>query len=774
MISIQHQICVPKSSVELYIIDEQFPDKFKPLRTGNLWLTVTTTCDLPHKKHVIVRGEENSNIIHVNPFVFDFDIPHKDGVYAIVLTVNIEGQPCADEKQCRVLSVQPKWEFHVKFDEYEELLSQSGFMSLVWSNDNTSQVLFMKWQTSDKFETILDETVIAQIRKHQLNVNGMHTELRKFGSERKKNVMNSASIVARKLDLDDSNAEQEARRQNYYTVPCSVLGPIGQTRVFNPNILNSNFESVRNVMPEDDALLVDYEQAYEINAQNVKLRQPYWMTLVTHLCIKTLVEVWEAAGEKRELNVSNVRDALEAFKQTHGLDAGNQLHDVFFRNSTHYVSSHLDYVPDTNMTNCKEDKLNKVTGDSSGESQLMGGINTIASTYVRRDLNEGYESALSQDLVANIDVSGDVTPMDCEDGAWRIAALQSFLKNTSFDTITSLWQTQNDEIEEYKTLVLELIQFIQEHSTRECAACLGVASAANINDAQNSTLVQPQFDSVRRHNFWLKTNLDKTKIQGHCWCACVDVTKPNFLSGIEIPNNVEVGMLKSVLDGESTSLTYDVTTDPDPEQNVKIDSNNDGMQKQFQNVDGTQCRFSTAASIRNSVFAEFLKHSHGENVVCNGLQFANQKDLGGFLMFMFCVGGHNIFTFDETNLRMAVPTPQRHRFQNITIRQACNQTEQEYIQKLVACDIAKYPHINSCKILPPSLCKVYGKRGSIAVVCREYVNDIQSTDKDLFIKVLKQRQREFEQNSKRMDQVQCVGFEMIDLQRVIFFFEPIQ
>lgn len=719
-----------------------------------------------------MRGEDNSNIIDVDPFAFDFDIPQKDGVYAIVLTVNIEGQPCADEKKCGVLSVQPKWEFHVKFDEYTELQSQSGFMSLVWSNDNTSQLLFMKWQTSEEFETILDETDISQIRKHQLNVNNMHTKLTEFGFERKKDVMESASIVARQLNLDDSNAEQEARQQNYYTVPCSVLSPIGQTRVLNRNILNSNFEAVKNVMPEDDALLVDYEQAYEINAQNVKLRQQYWMTIVTHLCIKTLVQVWEAAGENRELNVSSVRDALEAFKQTHELDAGDQLHDVFFRNSTHYVSSHLDYVPDTNMTNCKEDKFNRVTGDSSGESQLMGGINTIASTYVRRHLNQGYQSTLSRDLVANIDVSGDVTPMDCEDGAWRIAALQSFLMHTPFGTIESLWQTQNDEIEEYKTLVLELIQFIQKHSNRKCAACLGVASAANINDAQNSTLVQPQFNSVQHHNAWLRTKINKMKIQGHCWCACVNITDPKFLADNKLPNNVEVGILENELHGESTSLTYDVTNDPDPEQDVKINSNNDGMQMQFASVNGKQCRFSTAASIRNSVFAEFLKHSHGENIVCNGLQFANQSDLGGFLMFMFCVGGYNIFTADSTNLRMAVPTPQSHRFQNITIRKPCNQEERDYIQKLVACDIAKYPHISSCKILPPSLCKVYGRRGSIAVVYREWVQNIDSTDKDIFTKVLQQRQKELEQNCKRMDQVQCVGFEMIDLQRVIFFFEP--
>ena len=164
LISIQKEITVPKSSVELYIIDEQFPNNFEELQTATSGFTVTTTCDSPDKT-ILAKGHDNSNLFHVESFTFTA-YSTANGVYAIVLTVNIEGQPCADEKQYGVLSYNQSGNFMSNWRV--QSCSRSGFMSLVWSNDNT-QILFMKWQTSKSSETVLDEETVPQIRKHQLS-----------------------------------------------------------------------------------------------------------------------------------------------------------------------------------------------------------------------------------------------------------------------------------------------------------------------------------------------------------------------------------------------------------------------------------------------------------------------------------------------------------------------------------------------------------------------------------------------------------------------------
>ena len=67
------------------------------------------------------------------------------------------------------------------------------------------------------------------------------------------------------------------------------------------------------------------------------------------------------------------------------------------------------------------------------------------------------------------------------------------------------------------------------------------------NDAQNSTLVQPQFDSSDIIIFgWKQNSKNEKKRQAGAFV----IYKANFI-GHWTPNNVEVGMLKSA-DGEST------------------------------------------------------------------------------------------------------------------------------------------------------------------------------------------------------------------------------
>ena len=91
-------------------------------------------------------------------------------------------------------------------------------------------------------------------------------------------------------------------------------------RVLN-NILKSNLK-LSKTWPENDALLVDGElflsthktSNYDNNTDDISNTFMY----------QNIGASVEAAGENRELNVSSVRDALEAFKQRTW--RSNQLH----------------------------------------------------------------------------------------------------------------------------------------------------------------------------------------------------------------------------------------------------------------------------------------------------------------------------------------------------------------------------------------------------------------------------------------------------------------
>lgn len=764
----RHTVSIPPSSFELYIIDAQNP-AFKPVDTSNLWISLCTTLD---HAPVFANGNKNSNCINVPKYEVGFEMPTKKGIFAFVVTVNIEGQKCTSESSYSVLSVQPKWEFHILFDEFAGL--QAEYMAASWSNDNTQEILFLKWKVEgSSSSSSLNANDIKILQSLQYNMKTLHDTVKNATDTRRAKILKTVSH----LTTDKLHAE---RLKNYYTVPCCVLGPIGQVRVFSESFLSKSFSHLCKEMP-DDCLLVDYEQASAINQQSCLLRPEYWMKILIYVSIETLVQIWQSCSDSSDSiaddpSPDKLRDAYDNYVQQFSVDA---VHDVLFRTINEFISTHLAYVQDTNMTNVSGSaEHQQLRGDGSGESQLMGGINTRCSTYVRRQKNPG-KSLLPHALQNDVDVDGDLRVGDCEDGAHAVAAILNFLKLSPLRDLKQHWHqfcalnhnadnVDNVEIAGCESLLFDFWTLMQTTS-RESGACLGVASAANMKDASNTTFKQPPFATVLDQHKFLNDNISSNKIQGHCWCASGAINSINSgeiqkdcLVDYDDLSDIVVAKLTFPSHGETTSVTIDVSDLSDPDQQIHFSTNNNKFASQFSNLNHSTLRFSTAATIRNDIYAQFLRKNNSDILHAEGVQFSNTNDPSGFLQFWFCMGGWNIFTTDNTNMILSAPIPQWDKFKNIVVRQPCTENETHAIKILTQCDIAKYPHKSSCIVLPPRIAKRHGELGAIAVACKEScdidANGAQWCDKLLTLRLNSMKSR------------QAVGCKIKDFYRTIYYF----
>ena len=737
-----YQIHVPSSSIELHIMDKQNP-KFERVNTENLWLTVSTSLDHPP---IQIPGELNQNVFKIPSYSFQFANFENKKVYAIILTINVEGQHSADTN---TLSVQPKWEFHVSF--YDAVVIEKRYMATSWSNDNTAQLLHIKWNLKTSISTNMTHSDIELLQSKHVSHKMLQKTIQESCTSRQDSVLKAVSVLFTK-DLN------EERSKNYYTVPCAVLGPIGQVRIVDENFLSKSFSDIQHEMPMP-FFVVDYEQAAQINEVFTQLRPQYWFTLATHIAIQALVDIWQHESSNSPLTSENVHNIFETFVNANGVD---KCHELFVKLCAQFVSAHLTYTPDTNMTIMQDGNIKNVVGDGSGESQLMSGINTRCSTHVRRQKNSS-QSLLPANLQANSDVDGDQEIGDCEDGALKAAAIMNFVKNLNDNQFDALWSFDDPEILSFKQTIRHFMNILTK-SSRVFGACLGVASAANKDAGNNAQFEQPVFTNLKDSHKCMNDNLSNTTIQGHCWCAggnlmpCKDAINTDNLMEYDDLIDVQVCELRDIQHEESTNLTFNVSKQPDPAQQLKFSTNNQNFSTQLQHFESNMVRFSTAASIRNNIFAQFLNENN-KKTLCTGVQFSNDGDRGGFLQWMFTLRGWNIFSYQKDECYLAATIPQWNAFKTFAIRKPCSADEKKAISMLVQCDVAKYPRFSSCHVLPPHLCRLFGKPGNVAVLYKNSAQKFENYD-DLL-----------RQQMQLLTKTKACGFRMVSWTRTIIFFE---
>ena len=739
------KVTVSPSVLEIHVCDKS-TSKFEPVQTSNLWVSLATTQD---HAPIFAHGKDNSNQFDLAQYAVSMPTPSKPGLYAFVLTINIEGLPCAGSER-NPMAVQPKWEFFVNFDEI--LCTNDVYRSAVWSNDGSEEIMYIEWNCNVSCTESM--SFVEELKGLQVSAKSLQDTIQQSTTQRRHLLMDTIKHLTGQIDTADCE-------KNYYTVPCCVLGPVGQVRVRDRAFLTKSFTELQSTMLTS-SFLVDYEQANEINKQSCLMRKQYWIQILIHLSIKVLVEIWQ------EDESCTIRQAYNAFckriDKTSQVSSGTILHNILFRFANQYFSSHLAYIPDTNIVIVKENGTEaSLAGDGSGESQLMTGINSRCSTWVRRFYQPSRQSLLPNFLRGDTDVDGDTKVGDCEDNAHAVAALNNFLLFCSLEELDQFWPNLPHSIQSLKQDILELWKNVKTTSRRKVGACLGVANAASITETLTTQFQQPEFLKELDAFKFMNTNLANNKLQGHCWCALATIT-PYPQENHDIDDNaaIEVGFLADIQHGETTSLTYDVTNLDDPLQKLDFKSNNETFCKQFDKYKDRNVPFSTAASIRNNIWAEFFNQKHKNDVVCNGIQFANQNDTSGFLQFIFCLGGWNFFIHDTNNSFMSIPTPQYHRFKPVAVRIQCSEREKNAIKTLIQSDISKYPHFSSCVILPPEITKRHGKSGAIAVLCKESAVEFADVGSyDIILKTRKQRQVSWN----------ACGFQMIDLTRTVYFFE---
>ena len=681
--------------------------------------SVGTSCD---SEPLLYVGPSQ---VQVPPFRMAVDV-NRQGVHALVVGVFVTGMPPSEGGVNPEVKTDPVAYFHLPLHELGGFLSPSGPRTWrVASNalDMSKRRFLLSWTFApgQRFAPAL----LERLQALHVPTATLQSMLGRASGMRAKLTADAVANLSGMQPCDTLAQMTETVTDNYFRVPCCMVGPNGQEPV--PDLATwAEQQKLAGETSAEPPPMLDFTQAEELHRQFVLRRPEYYGTILAHAMLGALVDL--AGGRLPMDNTASAQALAELVDQISATPAGiQQARDAVFRRCVAHAGIVETYVPDSTIagmgiagTRQRDGRWHisaKHIVDGAGESQLQSGINYRMDGALKRqrDAELGCEPDAPVAFRNPMTYSSTQNPGDCEDASFRALGAMVLWRNLAPDAVPAFLQRVVGEhhpaMQAHVGYLVKLTQAGCGESSRRYANVLGIALGASIDSVQSSDL---DSNCVRdRESQWtlLQRQLASKSGQGHCWnCAFTQQPVAEFCNGA-----VKVYNLQDIAHAEQTALTVDASALRDESVSVNFASDKPALLQQLQPLRQALRSRTRACSARNALYAQCLQKRTGRR--WRGVQLANNRDPAGFLQHAISYGSVTVFGSDAgRGPTVLTPTSSVPRaIPQVGIEVPVSAEERAALAHCADAMVAQFPLRPALCLQPPHLLQRAGRAAPVCV-----------------------------------------------------------